>query len=299
MAGRRPGNLREAFPGAEIIEISDDLPLDEALDKAAKARAIGVAGGDGTVNAAAHVAHAAGKPLIVVPGGTLNHFARDIGVSSIDDVVSAVKDGDAVEIDVGVIDDKPFLNTASFGNYVDLVDARERLERQVGKWPAVVFALGRVLRRATPVYVDIDGRPTPVWMAFIGNGRYEPLGFAPAWRERLDDGVLDFRIVDATVPWARMRLLWAVATGTLARSKVYKCDVVRGPVKIRSLEGEPIRLARDGETFQGSSEAFTIEKSPKRLVVFVPPSEPSSSSSNRSSASASHASPHVGGSAPR
>ncbi len=273
--------LAEALPGAEIIETNEDLTLDEALEKAAASgRAIGVSGGDGTVNAAAQVALSTGKPLVVIPGGTLNHFARDIGMDSVDDVVEAVRSGDAVGIDVGLIDGKPFLNTASFGSYVDLVDARERLERQVGKWPAVAVALTRVLRKAEPAYVDIDGKSMPVWMAFIGNCRYRPEGFTPSWRDRLDDGVLDIRIVSAAVPFARARLLWAVLTGTLSRSTVYKTEFVRGPVKLRSLQG-PIRLARDGETFNGS-ESFTIAKSPERLVVLVPadPSGPSSRSAS-------------------
>ena len=63
------------------------------------------------------------------PGGTLNHFAREIGLATMDDAVAAVESGSAVGIDVGMIAGRPFLNTASFGSYVDLVDARERLER--------------------------------------------------------------------------------------------------------------------------------------------------------------------------
>ena len=277
--GPQTEDLREALPGAEIIEIDEDLPLDEALEKAAASgRAIGICGGDGTVNAAAKVALDAGKPLVVIPGGTLNHFARDIGVDSIDDVADAIANGDTVGIDVGMIDGQPFLNTASFGSYVDLVDARERMERKIGKWPAVVVALARVLRRGEPVYVDIDGDRRPVWMAFIGNCRYRPAGFTPSWRDRLDDGILDIRLVSAREPFARARLLWAVITGTLGRTAVYRCDLAGGPVEIRSMQG-PVRLARDGETFSGS-ESFTIEKSSDRLVVFVPSSPTASSSSS-------------------
>lgn len=278
IGGPSPDELRDRFPAAEILEITDELTLDDALGKAvASARAIGVWGGDGTVNAATRAALEAGKPLVVMPGGTLNHFARDIGIETLDDVSSAVREGDAVQVDVGMIDDKPFVNTASIGAYVDLVDAREHMERAVGKWPAVVVALGKVLRRAEPVYIDIDGTPLPIWMAFIGNCCYRPDGFAPSWRERLDDNVLDIRIVTANEPFARLRLLWAVLTGTASRSKIYRCEFVRGPVEVKSLRG-PIRLARDGETFEGS-ETFRIEKSRERLVVLIPPSDESSTSS--------------------
>jgi undecaprenyl-diphosphatase len=264
--------LRERLPGAEIIETDEDLSVSDALEKAAAAGgAIGVVGGDGTVNAAAQTAYDAGKPLVVFPGGTLNHFARDLGVGSMDDAVHAVETGSVVGVDVGTIAGQPFLNTASFGSYVDLVDARERLERKVGKWPALVVALARVLRRAEPVEVEIDGKRSRVWMAFIGNCRYSPSGFAPTWRNRLDDDVLDVRLVGAEHPYARLRLLWAVLTGTLSRTEVYRSEFVRGPITVRSMDG-PLRLARDGETFSGPEE-FTIEKAPEPLAVFVPPSD--------------------------
>lgn len=267
--------LADGLPGAEIIETDEDLSVTEALEKAAVAGcAIGVSGGDGTINAAAQVAHDAGKALVIVPGGTLNHFARDVGVRSVDDTIASVREGRPVGVDVGRIAGKPFVNTASFGAYVDLVDARERLERRIGKWPAVAVALVRVLRRAEPVNVEIDGEPVRAWMAFIGNCRYHPEGFTPSWRSQLDDGVLDVRIVDAAEPFARLRLVFAVLTGTLSRSRVYKCRLAHDPIRVRSLDG-PIRLARDGETFQGPEE-FTIEKSPERLVVFVPPNDDAS-----------------------
>jgi undecaprenyl-diphosphatase len=262
--------LREKLPGAELIETSEDLPIEVALEKAtASGRAIGIAGGDGSVNAAAHSAHEHDKPLVVFPGGTLNHFARDLGIETMDDAVEAVADGEVICVDVGTIADRPFLNTASIGSYVDLVDARERLESRIGKWPAVVVALGTVLRRAEPVHIEVNGQAQRVWMAFIGNCRYHPEGFTPSWRDRLDDGLLDIRLVDADHPFARLRLVWAVLTGTLNRYSAYRTQLVAGgPIDVKALEG-PFRLARDGETFT-APEQFTIAKAEERLTVLVP-----------------------------
>ncbi len=67
--------------------------MDGAADAAAAARVLGVAGGDGTINAAAEVALAADLPLLVIPGGTLNHFARDVGLGSVQDAVDALRQG--------------------------------------------------------------------------------------------------------------------------------------------------------------------------------------------------------------
>jgi undecaprenyl-diphosphatase len=256
------------LPRAEIVEVGPDDDLVEALEQAAdRARAFGVAGGDGTVNAAAEVAAARKLPLLVVPGGTLNHFAHALGLETIADAATAVRDGRVVEVDRAEIDGHTFLNTGSIGSYTDLVDAREKLESRIGKWPAMMVALVHVLRHSEPVPVELDGVATSVWMIFIGNCRYHPDGFGPSWREKLDDGILDIRIVHGH-PWSRVRLLAAVLTGTLGRCRVYEQRCVRR-MHVRSLDG-PLRLARDGETFDGSEE-FEICKADDPLLVFVPP----------------------------
>jgi len=260
--------VREALPKADVVALDEPEHLTKTLEEAAgQARALGVHGGDGSVNAAAEVAYAHDLPLAVIPGGTLNHLARDLGLEGLDDVRAAVEEGTAVELDVAEIDGRPFLNTASFGSYAELVDARERLESRYGKWPALVVALVNVLRTREPVEVEIDGRQRRIWAIFIGNCRYEPSGFAPAYRPEVDDGLLDVRVVDADKPFAGTRLVLAILTGTLARSRVYEQRFARR-VEVRS--DAPLRLARDGETFDGSNE-FTIAKRSKPLRVYVPP----------------------------
>ena len=260
--------VRAELPDADVVPLDEPEQLRKTLEHAAgTARALGVYGGDGSVNAAAEVAYDAGVPLAVVPGGTLNHLARDLGIGSVADVARAVEAGTTVEMDVAEIDGRPFLNTASFGSYADLVDARERLEDKVGKWPALVAALVTVLRDRAPVEVELDGVARRIWAIFIGNCRYRPAGFAPAYRPDLADGLLDVRVVDADHPFARTRLVLAVLTGTLARSRVYE-QRFASEVRVRS--AEPVRLARDGETFDGSRE-FVVRKRPRSLRVFVPP----------------------------
>ncbi len=260
--------LRDLLPDADVVEVEEGRDLPATLrSAAAAAEVLGVAGGDGSINAAAEAAHQAGKPLLVVPAGTLNHLARDLGLSDARDAIAAFRDGQAVAVDLGRIDGRPFLNTASVGAYTDLVDARERLEGRIGKWPALLVALAGVLRRGQPVRLEIDGHERSVWMIFIGNCRYEPPGFAPTWRDSLDDGTLDVRLVDASQPWARVRLLLAVLTGRLSRCRAYEAFTTR-ELRFRVLGG-PLRLARDGETFDGSG-VFSVEKEKKPLSIFVP-----------------------------
>lgn len=261
--------LHAGLPAAEIVELGDGDDLVEALESLAAngCRAIGVAGGDGSINAAAEVALAHRLPLVVVPAGTLNHLARDLGVETVQDAVEAVRSGGATEIDVGWIAGRPFLNTASFGSYVELVDAREELEGRIGKWAAMAVALARVLRHGTPVEVELDGEQRSLWLVFVGNCRYLPEGMAPTWRERFDDGQIDVRVVDASHPFCRTRLVLAALTGTLRRSRVFETWQATS-LHVRSDDG-PLRLARDGETFAGEAD-FEVVKNGARLAVFTP-----------------------------
>jgi diacylglycerol kinase family enzyme len=261
--------LREALPEAEVVMLDDPATLPDALDRLAASgvRALGIAGGDGSINTAAGVALRHRLPLVVVPAGTLNHLARDLGVETVEDAIDAVRAGEAVEIDVGWIADRPFLNTASFGSYVEIVDAREALEGRIGKWPALVVALARVLRHGDAIDVDIDGEQQSLWVAFVGNCAYRPDGLAPTWRDRLDDGLLDVRVAVAGEPFCRTRLVLAAATGRLSRSPVFRTWRTTN-MHISSADG-PLRLARDGETFDGTS-AFDVLKNGDRLAVYTP-----------------------------
>jgi undecaprenyl-diphosphatase len=262
--------LRTALPEAEVIELDEPGDLEDVLEAAASrpgTRAIGAAGGDGTISWTASIAAKHGLPVVAVPGGTLNHLTIDLGLRTVDDTVAAVTAGQAVEVDLPCIDGRPFLNTASFGSYAELVDAREALEDRIGKWPAMVIAAARVLRHGTPIEVDLDLERHRLWMIFIGNCRYRPDGFAPSVRPRLDDGQLDIRIIDADQPFARLRLLLGLVTGRLGRSPVYR-QWAATTLCVQSTDG-PLRLACDGETFDGG-HAIEVAKTGQRVTLFSP-----------------------------
>jgi diacylglycerol kinase family enzyme/membrane-associated phospholipid phosphatase len=229
--------------------------------------ALGVAGGDGTVAAAAAVAATRQLPLLVIPAGTLNHFARDIGIDNIDDVHAATRTGRGVEVDLSTVrvdGDEPrwFVNTASLGGYPDMVRLREKLEKRWSKWPATVIALMRVLARSAPLRLTFHGETHLVWMLFVGNGRYRPNGFGPTRRPRLDTGLMDVRYIRADPRFSRLRFVVAALTGALHRSHTYR------HLEISDLEvqvvGNPVAIATDGEvgplgtTFQFHAEPAAL-----------------------------------------
>ena len=259
--------LREQLPAAEIVELNGPSDCEELLLAPPTPSAVGVSGGDGTVSAVAAIAVQLGVPLAVVPGGTLNHFAADLGIDTVDAAVDAFRSGHQRAVDVAEIDEHLFLNNASIGAYPQLVDARERFEKRIGKWPALVVALVIVLRRGEPLQVDIDGRRRRLWFAFFGNCTYDQQGLvAPAGRSRLDDGLLDVRLVHADRKYARLRLIACAVLRRLDRCSVYEATTA-ARLTVRSHDG-PVRFAADGETHDGAV-AFEVRKRPSALSVYA------------------------------
>ncbi|MCO5991312.1 phosphatase PAP2 family protein [Actinoallomurus spadix] len=259
--------LKERLPAAEIIEAGGDLET-TLKDAAGRAAVLGACGGDGTIRAAAAAALDHRVPLLVIPGGTLNHFARALGIETVADAIAAYRTGCVARVDVGRAGAEIFLNTASFGAYTELVQRRERLEGRLGKWPALAVAAVRVLRHTEPADVYVDGHRRRVWFAFIGNGRYGARGVTPTWRARLDDGVLDIRLIGARRHISRTRAVAALLVGHLRLVPDYSAWSA-GKLELRGADG-PLRLTRDGEV--GAAEGtVTVTKDPAALAVFVPP----------------------------
>ena len=261
--------LRSELPEAEILAAQDGDETAQALaDAASRAEILGVAGGDGTVNTAARLAADHGIPLLVIPAGTLNHFARDLGVDEVEDALAALRAGQAVEVDAGLVNDDIFMNTFSVGAYLDLVRGREQHEAQIGKWPAMVLGTAHVLRRGRTIEARVDGRTRRIWLLFAGNCHYEPTGLAPSYRSRLADGDLDVRIVAGERPLARLRLVTALVTGTLSTCPVYHCRSVSS-ITLESTDGKPLGYSIDGEACPGEPR-LVLRKLTGRLTVYRP-----------------------------
>jgi diacylglycerol kinase family enzyme/membrane-associated phospholipid phosphatase len=272
-AGSRLGDdfadwLRARLPQARLVLLDEGADLDDAVrDAAAGCDVLGLAGGDGSVAAAARIALDNDWPLLVLPGGTLNHFARDLRVDRATDAVEALAAGEAAAVDVATIDGRLFLNTAGFGAYPDMLAIADRLEPRIGRWASHLVAFVRTLVGGEPLELEIDGTPRSLWMGFVGNCRHEPDGLAPSWRPRLDDGCLDVRLVRADLPFSRLRAIGAAVTGRLPRSKAYESFLV-SELHVDSSQSR-LRLAHDGEHVVGQG-SFIAEKHPRRLIVCAP-----------------------------
>jgi undecaprenyl-diphosphatase len=260
-------DLRRLLPRADVRSLEDHDTVVEVLEDAVRAggvRAVGAAGGDGTVAAAAAVALEHGLPLAVLPAGTLNHFAHDIGVTSPEEAAEAVVGGKAVQVDVASVNGTPFLNTASIGAYPEMVRRRNQLSGRLGKWLALTVAAAEVLRRGEPVSLVVNGMPLKVWIVFIGNCLYTPRGLSPAWRPRLEDGLLDVQYLRADLRFGRTRAVLATLLGVSEHARSY-AQFQAEEVRVVSRSG-PRQVAFDGEMGEKATEfAFTKRG---RLTVY-------------------------------
>lgn len=270
--GDRPeSELREALPGLLVMQAESGEQLPALLARGVRqARVLGVAGGDGSAGLAAEVARDAEVPLLVVPAGTLNNLATDLGVDEVEATVRAVRERRAVRMDLGEIDGRVFVNVASIGAYAHLVARREGLQDRIGKWPAAAWCTLQLLVGGRPTEVEIDGRRRRLWLLSFGNGRFRADGLLPRRRDRLDDGVLDVRLVDAEVPFSRARTLLSILLGRAGRSRAFERWEAE-ELEVRSEEG-PLRMARDGETWIGP-DRFVVRILPQALTILQPSPE--------------------------
>jgi diacylglycerol kinase family enzyme len=271
LQGLMPGiadQVRSELPRAEVVEFGPDDDLGKLLDEAAgRCRVLAVAGGDGTVNTGAQAAMRHDVPLLTIPAGTLDHFSRALGIDTVAEALAVFRQGSLARVDVGRIEtpddeDHIFLNTASFGAYTELVDQRERLQARLGKWPALAVAAVRVLRHTQPIEAMVNGDRRYVWLAFVGNCAYSSRGATPIWRDRLDDGELDIRLIATGRHVRRLRAVTAVLAGHLHVTPEYShWQATR--LTVEAVPPEPPRnrrLRRLGAVTAGRSPAQRAER---------------------------------------
>jgi diacylglycerol kinase family enzyme/membrane-associated phospholipid phosphatase len=264
----RTDRLRVLLPAVEIREVDPSEDLEAALARAAaSADVLGVAGGDGTASAAARIAAEAGVPLALVPTGTLNHLAADLGIEDVHTAARAVREGRTIAMDLGDLNGRAFVDAVGLGGYQEMVAERERREGYLGKWPALAWAVISFVTRGVPLELEINGRRRRVWSLFLGSGRFVGDALVPARRYRLDDGCVEVRLIDAERSWSRLRLLSAAMVGQVARSQVYERWSAEHVV-LRSHDG-PIGVVCDGEVLPGASE-LTVGIRPRALRVLQP-----------------------------
>jgi diacylglycerol kinase family enzyme len=264
---------RERGIRVRVLEPGEDVRLVALAAVEDGAHALGVAGGDGSVAAVAGVAVEREVPLVVVPLGTLNHFARDLGL----DLARPLRALDAFaaghperRVDVGWVNGRPFINNVSLGVYAEMLGdpgyRQDKLSVAQTKLQAAFSdpELRRALRITPPDEAPLEG----VVAVVVSNNPYE---FA-RWdrlgqRHRLDTGTLQVSLLDASTLDELERLLAGTLLGTI--------EIRPG---LRHWTSEHLEMGVLGESMRAGvdGEPITLEAplrfsvAPAALRVLVP-----------------------------
>jgi len=233
------------------------------------------AGGDGTVSAVADVVRGSGTALGVIPLGTLNHFAKDLGIP-LDpaEAVRVIAAGRRVGVDVGEVNGRGFINNASLGLYPNIVRERTRQQRRFGrsKRTAMLWATLEALHRSRllDVRLELEGRVqefrTP--FVFIGNNDYSLEGFNIGRRARLAGGILNVYATRRTSAAGLFGLALRALFGRLRQADDFMEASVRA-LRVASRRRERLLVATDGE-LSAFDTPLEFRIRPRALQVIVP-----------------------------
>jgi diacylglycerol kinase family enzyme len=241
-AGTRPANeadeeertIRAAFAdaGAPHVEIKR-VPGNKLTPTAAALAKEGgdqitvvAAGGDGTQSAIASALAGGDTPMGVIPKGTLNHFAKDLGVPlEIPEAARLIVTGRPRPIDVGEVNDRIFVNNSSIGLYPQVVRHRDKVQEQLGhgKWYAMLLAIIAIFRRFPLVRLRliVNGetwlRTTP--FVFVGNNQYQIERLQLGQRTSLEKGDLCVYFPNRTGRLGMLRLALRALIGRLRQDR--------------------------------------------------------------------------------
>jgi diacylglycerol kinase family enzyme len=199
---RETAEIRKAFAKAGLKVRAVLLDGGDLAKQAQKAVDRGdplliVGGGDGTISAAAGVLAGTRTKLGILPLGTLNHFAKDLGVPiAIEEAAALIATGKARGVDIAEVNGRVFINNSAVGLYPLMVLDRDLQQKRLGrsKRLAMIVASARTLLRfghyrlALTVNDRQSRIDTP--LLFVGNNDYRLDLGAPGRRESLDDGRL-------------------------------------------------------------------------------------------------------------
>jgi diacylglycerol kinase family enzyme len=259
-----------------IIQPDGENDIVSVAREAANSRdeIIVAAGGDGTISAVASALAGTDKILGVLPIGTLNHFAKDLGIPlDLETAVRMIKEGKVAAVDAGEVNGRIFINNSSLGIYPQIVSRREAQQERLarGKWPAFLWATVQAFRRFPflDLRVTFEGRQLSRKTAFlfVGNNEYEIAGFKLGSRACLNAGKLGLYLSHRTGRLGLFRLALHALFGRVDQAKDFEAFCV-AEARIETSRRR-LLVARDGEV-EWIETPLQYRIRPHALRVLVP-----------------------------
>jgi YegS/Rv2252/BmrU family lipid kinase len=232
------------------------------------------AGGDGTMGAVAGELAGSEASMGILPLGTLNHFARDLGIpADLDEAARIIAAGNARQVDIAEVNGRAFVNNASIGLYplmvVDRDAQRDRLGRS--KRLAMLVASLRTMARfhARRLRLSIDGEEARVDtpMLFVGNNDYQLTMPGAGRRESIDGGELSVLVMRSKSLPGFLAATGRALLGISRRDDMVRLEGVR-ELDVGSSRSH-LTVAMDGETL-AIAPPLQFRIRPKALSVIVP-----------------------------
>ena len=249
-SSRQVNEMREMFTRAGFI-IDDTVILDRhirsKLKKHIAAKAvIAVVGGDGTISAVAGIVAGTEATLMPLPGGTLNHFTKDLGiVQDLEKAIKKARHGKAHHVDVAMVNNTIFINNSSIGLYPSSLRDRNRFEDRLGKWPTAVIASIGALVRFRIYEVEIDGKSFKTPFVFVGNNKYD-LQPGNIERKQLDKGILSVFAIHAKTRLDMVKVLLFAVVGRAERHERFDTFTAK-TMTLHTKKHRRIHVSHDGE----------------------------------------------------
>lgn len=217
-----------------------------------------IGGGDGTIARSAALHLAKGKPFGILPFGTMNMLAQDLGIPV--DFAQSLKahvKTKVISIDIGMVNNQSFLCCAALGTMPEAAEFREanRGIPNIVLLPRLTAFVFNQLdqRRERPMTIELDGRlmKTRTSMLVISNNRYDPsTPEEPFKKETLDEGILGVYTVTPNTFWDKVRLGFVMTKGgwksdpAISEYRARRVTVKKtGRRKeLVSLDGEPMEM---------------------------------------------------------
>jgi diacylglycerol kinase family enzyme len=258
-----------------VLRQGDDL-RQLAEDAVARgADVLGMAGGDGSQALVASVASEHGIPFVVVPAGTRNHFALDLGLDR-DDVpgaLDAYADGVDTVVDLAEVNGRVFVNNASLGVYAKIVQSADYRDAKVHTVAAMLPDL--LGPAATPLDIRFTlpsgQEATAAQLLLVSNNPYEVAQLrGGGTRQRLDGGVLGVVSVRIDTAADAERLAALELAGNVRRFASWN-DWTASEFEVRS--AGPVDIGVDGEALTLQPPLHFVIR-PGALTVRLPRTAP-------------------------
>lgn len=235
--------------------------------------ALAVAGGDGTISAAAGAFAGTDLPLGILPLGTLNHFAKDLGLPlDLDAAAAVIAAGKTRKVDVAELNGRVFVNNSSVGLYPFMVDRRvaHQHRHRVGKMLATLPAMVETLRGVSwhRLQVASSGARQTIRTPciFVGNNCYEVGLKALGSRACLTDGELDVHVVRQQSRFGVFLLPFKIVLGIVDPERDVQSFRSR-ELEIVSRRRRSMRVSLDGEVVRMETP-LRYRTRPESLRVF-------------------------------